>query len=163
MVNQVTHCHNHTQVLLQLNLAFYLPSIPVLLAAGQLEKLLDAELGSAASLAIRLLSGAFLLCCCCALLGLMLVSLDAEGAPHMPQTHAQLNFLHSTNTPTPTGLAGCAAMAAYYPFMPGRLSHLLWLVAGLGGVSSVAFSTSYQLVAWFRCDSGFCGACACGA
>jgi hypothetical protein len=37
-----------------------------------------------------------------------------------------------------------------YPFIPGRLSYLLWLVVALGSISAVAFSTSYQLVAWFR-------------
>lgn len=48
------------------------------------------------------------------------------------------------------GLAACAALAAYYPFMPTHLVYLLGLVVVLGAVSSVAFSTSYQLVAWFR-------------
>jgi hypothetical protein len=41
--------------------------------------------------------------------------------------------------------------------MPWRLSYLLWLVVLLGAVSSVAFSTSYQLVAWFRCVSRHAG------
>lgn len=48
------------------------------------------------------------------------------------------------------GLAAVAALAAYYPFMPTHLAYLLGLVVVLGAVSSVAFSTSYQLVAWFR-------------
>lgn len=52
------------------------------------------------------------------------------------------------------GLAACAALAAYYPFMPTRLAYLLGLVVVLGAVSAVAFSTSYQLVAWFRCVGG---------
>jgi hypothetical protein len=56
------------------------------------------------------------------------------------------------------GLASCAALAAYYPFMPTRLVHLLVLVVVLGSVSSVAFSTSYQLVAWFRWVVGW-GVC----
>lgn len=45
------------QVLLQLNIAYYLPSIPVLLLFGQIEKLLDAEFGHTASMALRLMSG----------------------------------------------------------------------------------------------------------
>jgi hypothetical protein len=45
-------------VLLQLNIAFYLPSIPVLLLFGQVEKLLDAEFGRTASMAMRLMAGA---------------------------------------------------------------------------------------------------------
>lgn len=45
------------QVLLQLNIAFYLPSIPVLLLFGQVEKLLDAEFGQTASMAMRLMAG----------------------------------------------------------------------------------------------------------
>jgi hypothetical protein len=34
--------------------------------------------------------------------------------------------------------------------MPTHLAYLLGLVVVLGAVSAVAFSTSYQLVAWFR-------------
>lgn len=45
------------QVLLQLNIAYYLPSIPTLLLFGQVEKLLDAEFGRTASMAIRLMAG----------------------------------------------------------------------------------------------------------
>jgi hypothetical protein len=45
------------QVLLQLNVAFYVPSIPVLLLAARLEALLDRSFGAAASLAARLLAG----------------------------------------------------------------------------------------------------------
>ncbi|KAF6259792.1 hypothetical protein COO60DRAFT_1700650 [Scenedesmus sp. NREL 46B-D3] len=92
------------QVLLQLNIAYYLPSIPILLLLGHIEKVLDEQFGSTASMAIRLT----------------------------------------------IGLTGCAAISAVYPFIPGRLSFLLWLVVGLGSISAVAFSTSYQLVAWFR-------------
>ncbi|PNW86815.1 hypothetical protein CHLRE_02g096750v5 [Chlamydomonas reinhardtii] len=33
------------QILLQLNLAFYLPSIPILILSGSLERALDARLG----------------------------------------------------------------------------------------------------------------------
>eukprot|EP00878_Enallax_costatus_P041856 GHUV01048761.1.p1 GENE.GHUV01048761.1~~GHUV01048761.1.p1 ORF type:complete len:240 (+),score=41.68 GHUV01048761.1:464-1183(+) len=92
------------QVLLQLNIAYYLPSIPILLLAGHVEKLLDEQFGSTASMAIRLTAG----------------------------------------------LSGCAAIAASYPFIPPRLNYLLWVVVALGSISAVAFSTSYQLVAWFR-------------
>jgi hypothetical protein len=46
------------QVLLQLNIAYYLPSIPTLLLFGQVEKLLDAEFGCTASMAMRLMAGA---------------------------------------------------------------------------------------------------------
>ncbi|WIA44093.1 hypothetical protein OEZ86_010446 [Tetradesmus obliquus] len=92
------------QVLLQLNIAYYLPSIPILLLLGHIEKILDEQFGSTASMAIRLT----------------------------------------------VGLTGCAAISALYPFIPGRLSYLLWLVVALGSISAVAFSTSYQLVAWFR-------------
>ncbi|KAF8061140.1 hypothetical protein HT031_004601 [Scenedesmus sp. PABB004] len=92
------------QVLLQLNIAYYLPSIPILLAVGRLERVLDAELGPTASMALRLSAG----------------------------------------------LAGCCALAAAYPFTPMRLGSLLGVVVGLGSISAVAFSTSYQLVAWFR-------------
>lgn len=35
--------------------------------------------------------------------------------------------------------------------MPTHLTYLLGLVVVLGAVSAIAFSTSYQLVAWFRC------------
>lgn len=45
------------QVLLQLNIAYYLPSIPILLLAGHVEKLLDEQFGSTASMAIRLTVG----------------------------------------------------------------------------------------------------------
>jgi len=55
------------------------------------------------------------------------------------------------------GLAACAALAAYYPFMPTHLVYLLGLAVVLGAVSSVAFSTSYQLVAWFRSASSTVG------
>lgn len=92
------------QVLLQLNLAYYLPSIPVLLALGQLEKLLDSTLGATASMAARLIAG----------------------------------------------LLGCAALCAAFPFLPPRLGVLLGVTTAVGCVSAVAFSTSYQLVAWFR-------------
>ncbi|KXZ43097.1 hypothetical protein GPECTOR_102g50 [Gonium pectorale] len=45
------------QILLQLNLAFYLPSIPVLLLSGSLERALDARLGPIGSIAARLNAG----------------------------------------------------------------------------------------------------------
>jgi hypothetical protein len=45
------------QVLLQLNIAHYLPSIPVLLIIGHFEKLLDKQLGNTASMAVRLTAG----------------------------------------------------------------------------------------------------------
>lgn len=51
-------CPPVLQVLLQLNIAYYLPSIPVLLLFGQVEKLLDAEFGQTASMAMRLMAGA---------------------------------------------------------------------------------------------------------
>ncbi|GLC47580.1 hypothetical protein PLESTB_000003400 [Pleodorina starrii] len=98
------------QILLQLNLAFYLPSIPVLLLSGSLERWLDSQLGPIGSLALRL-----------------------NG-----------------------GLAGCAATAALFPALPGLtpgdgpLWPLLAAVGVLGGLSAVAFSTSYQLVQFFR-------------
>ncbi len=44
------------QILLQLNFAFYIPSIPVLLISGQVEKLLDRRFGKIMSMAIRLIS-----------------------------------------------------------------------------------------------------------
>ncbi|GIL56538.1 hypothetical protein Vafri_11895 [Volvox africanus] len=98
------------QILLQLNLAFYLPSIPVLIVSGSLERVLDARLGPIGSIALRLNSG----------------------------------------------LAGCLSLAAMFPLLPGLHSGdgplwpLLAAVAVLGGVSAVAFSTSYQLVQYFR-------------
>eukprot|EP00775_Hariotina_reticulata_P003412 gene3412-3685_t len=106
MLSQLAHYSKiyGPQVLLQLNIAHYLPSIPVLLIIGHFEKLLDQQLGNTASMAVRLTAG----------------------------------------------LCGCAALSATYPFISTRLVYLLWLVVGLGSVSSVAFSTSYQLVAWFR-------------
>jgi hypothetical protein len=45
------------QVLLQLNIAYYLPSIPILLLLGHIEKILDEQFGSTASMAIRLTIG----------------------------------------------------------------------------------------------------------
>ncbi|KAG2485421.1 hypothetical protein HYH03_015803 [Edaphochlamys debaryana] len=98
------------QILLQLNLAFYLPSIPVLLLSGSLERALDARLGPIGSISLRLNSG----------------------------------------------LAGCLLLAALFPLLPGQrlgdgpLWPILTVVAVLGGLSAVAFSTSYQLVQYFR-------------
>jgi len=56
-LSSCTCCVVLLQVLLQLNIAYYLPSIPVLLLFGQIEKLLDAEFGHTASMALRLMSG----------------------------------------------------------------------------------------------------------
>lgn len=92
------------QILLELSMAFYLPSIPVLVISGQFEKVLDARLGVVQSMALRLL----------------------------------------------LGLCGCTACAAAFPFLPTTHSALLWTVAVLGTLSAIAFSTSYQLVQWFR-------------
>ncbi|GBF88674.1 MFS general substrate transporter [Raphidocelis subcapitata] len=92
------------QVLLQLNIAYYLPSIPTLMLMGTLEPLLDEQLGPTPSILSRLT---------CSLLA-------------------------------------CAAVCAAWPFLPGRLVYVLWATVFLGAVSSVAFSVSYQLVAWFR-------------
>lgn len=50
-----------TQVLLQLNIAYYLPSIPTLMIMGTLEPLLEAELGQMGSISARL--AASLLAC----------------------------------------------------------------------------------------------------
>lgn len=55
-----------------------------------------------------------------------------------------------------SGLAGCLALAALFPLLPGLrpgdgpLWPLLAAVGLLGGASAVAFSTSYQLVQYFR-------------
>lgn len=92
------------EILLQLNIAFYLPSIPVLILIGYAERVLDQAVGPATSMLARLL----------------------------------------------TGLLGCAAICAAFPFIPQHLDALLCAVGMLGAFSAVAFSTSYQLVASFR-------------
>lgn len=92
------------QILLELNFAFYLPSIPVLVISGQVEKFLDSRFGPISSMMIR------------------------------------LNF----------GLAGSAALCAAFPFITKTHTGLLCIVAVLGTLSAVAFSTSYQMVQWFR-------------
>ncbi|GAX74520.1 hypothetical protein CEUSTIGMA_g1969.t1 [Chlamydomonas eustigma] len=92
------------QILLQLNFAFYIPSIPVLLLSGQMEKFLDHRFGKIESMAIRLVSS----------------------------------------------LAGNLAICASFPFTTKTHDTLLWTVVMLGIVSAIAFSTSYQLVQWFR-------------
>eukprot|EP00201_Polytomella_parva_P020566 CAMPEP_0175045602 /NCGR_PEP_ID=MMETSP0052_2-20121109/4523_1 /TAXON_ID=51329 ORGANISM="Polytomella parva, Strain SAG 63-3" /NCGR_SAMPLE_ID=MMETSP0052_2 /ASSEMBLY_ACC=CAM_ASM_000194 /LENGTH=348 /DNA_ID=CAMNT_0016309169 /DNA_START=80 /DNA_END=1123 /DNA_ORIENTATION=- len=92
------------QILLQLNLAFYVPSIPVLVLSGQVEKVLDDRFGKTMSMMIRL----------------------------------------------NTGLAGCLIMCAAFPFLPTTHFTLITAIAILGTLSAVAFSTTYQLVQWFR-------------
>eukprot|EP00195_Chlamydomonas_chlamydogama_P000047 CAMPEP_0202923636 /NCGR_PEP_ID=MMETSP1392-20130828/78554_1 /ASSEMBLY_ACC=CAM_ASM_000868 /TAXON_ID=225041 /ORGANISM="Chlamydomonas chlamydogama, Strain SAG 11-48b" /LENGTH=560 /DNA_ID=CAMNT_0049617329 /DNA_START=341 /DNA_END=2023 /DNA_ORIENTATION=+ len=92
------------QILLELNFAFYLPSIPVLIISGQVEKLLDQRFGPISSMMIRL----------------------------------------------NVGLAGSAAICVAFPFVTTTHSALLWITAILGTLSAIAFSTSYQLVQWFR-------------
>eukprot|EP00197_Chlamydomonas_leiostraca_P003288 CAMPEP_0202872354 /NCGR_PEP_ID=MMETSP1391-20130828/21020_1 /ASSEMBLY_ACC=CAM_ASM_000867 /TAXON_ID=1034604 /ORGANISM="Chlamydomonas leiostraca, Strain SAG 11-49" /LENGTH=364 /DNA_ID=CAMNT_0049553379 /DNA_START=39 /DNA_END=1129 /DNA_ORIENTATION=+ len=92
------------QILLELSLAFYFPSIPVLILSGSLEKVLDAKVGPVMSMAGRLVAG----------------------------------------------LTGCVVCCAAFPFLPTTHSALLWLTATIGVLSAVAFSTSYQLVQWFR-------------
>eukprot|EP00882_Tetradesmus_deserticola_P033795 GHRQ01038630.1.p1 GENE.GHRQ01038630.1~~GHRQ01038630.1.p1 ORF type:complete len:121 (+),score=41.64 GHRQ01038630.1:405-767(+) len=59
MLSQLAHYSKiyGPQVLLQLNIAYYLPSIPILLLLGHVEKALDAQFGSTASMAIRLTLG----------------------------------------------------------------------------------------------------------
>ncbi len=46
-----------------MNIAYYLPSIPVLLLFGQVEKLLDAEFGPTTSMAMRLMAGGWVVGC----------------------------------------------------------------------------------------------------
>jgi hypothetical protein len=45
------------QVLLQMNIAYYLPTIPILLLAGQVEKILDEQAGTTMSMFVRLTFG----------------------------------------------------------------------------------------------------------
>mmetsp|Transcript_15218 Transcript_15218/g.40145 ORF Transcript_15218/g.40145 Transcript_15218/m.40145 type:complete len:706 (+) Transcript_15218:67-2184(+) len=92
------------QILLELTLAFYVPSIPVLIILGQIEGPMAAWLGPTSSALCRLL----------------------------------------------VGLLGCTLVAGAFPFLPSTHASLLWLTAALGTVSSIAFSTSYQVVQWFR-------------
>ncbi|KAF5836510.1 hypothetical protein DUNSADRAFT_5841 [Dunaliella salina] len=92
------------QILLELTLAFYVPSIPVLIILGQIESPMATWLGPTSSALCRLL----------------------------------------------VGLLGCTLVAGAFPFLPSTHASLLWLTAALGTVSSIAFSTSYQVVQWFR-------------
>ena len=94
-------------ILLQLNIAFYLPSIPLLLLSPILERWLDAAAGHVPSMALRVNAGLF----------------------------------------------GCLVLCAAFPFLPEHPHNpglLLGLVAVLGVLSSLAFSTTYQLVQNFR-------------
>lgn len=69
------------QVLLQLNIAFYLPSIPVLIISGQLEKALQARFGPTGSMMLRLNFGlGGCLACCAAFPFLPQVSVSFDGA-----------------------------------------------------------------------------------
>ena len=53
------------------------------------------------------------------------------------------------------GLLGSLVICALFPFTTRTHSSLLWTAMLLGTVSSVAFSTSYQLVQWFRQVQGW--------
>jgi MFS family permease len=92
------------QVLLQMNIAYFVPSIPVLILFGHVENLLNAQLGPTMSMLAR------------------------------------ITF----------GMLGCAMLCAWFPFIPQHAFNLLAIVAALGCFSAIAFSTSYQLVSWFR-------------
>jgi hypothetical protein len=92
------------EILLLLNLAYYIPSIPVLIISGKIEKLLNEQFGQTKSMLVRLTSG----------------------------------------------LLGCAVICASFPFLPDTRMWLLVATAVLGALAAVAFTTSYQLVAWFR-------------
>lgn len=62
-------------------MAFYLPSIPILIISGQLEKALDAWVGPVKSMAIRLNVGLAGCTACCA------------AFPFLPTTHTTLLWL----------------------------------------------------------------------
>lgn len=90
------------QVLLLLNFAFYVPSIPMLVLSANLEPYLERTMG------------------------------------HVPSMMLRINI----------GLGGCLALCAAFPFVPehpNRAWVLYTLVAALGVLSSLAFSTTYQV------------------
>jgi len=118
-------------MLLHLNLAYFLPSLPTLILQSVWDARLDGKYGIAKAATVRLCLGMWtLLLSMCALLLEVLVSC------------LQLYTLSA-------GLGGSALVCAIYPFYETSRTVLLGLVSLLGLCNSVAFSTSYQVVTHF--------------
>ena len=118
-------------MLLHLNLAYFLPSLPTLILQSVWDVRLDGKYGIAKAATVRLCLGMWnLLSSTCACLSDVL-----------------LFCLHLYTLSA--GLGGSALVCAIYPFYESSRTVLLVLVSLLGLCNSVAFSTSYQIVTHF--------------
>ena len=128
------HCRR-----LQLNVAYYLPSIPLLIVSAFLDKPLEERLGGCP-------------------LGPCLAPLSALHRPACTLAHAALQLHDPPASPLCAGVArtilvrllvglvGYGAVTAWLPFMPPSIWVLLSAVVALGLFSGIAFSAAYQLV-----------------
>ena len=119
-------------MLLHLNLAYFLPSLPTLLLQSVWDARLDSRFGIAKAATVRLCLGMQIYLFCVAKLGILSAS----------------DFCVAV-----TGLGGSTVVCALYPFFETSRTVLLVLVALLGLCNSVAFSTSYQVVTHFATGS----------
>ena len=118
-------------MLLHLNLAYFLPSLPTLVLQSVWDARLDGKYGIAKAATVRLCLGMWtLLLSMCTFLSDVLV----------PCLHLYTLF---------AGLGGSTLICAIYPFYEASRTILLVLVSLLGLCNSIAFSTSYQIVTHF--------------
>lgn len=118
-------------MLLHLNLAYFLPSLPPLILQSVWDAKLDGKYGIAKAATVRLCLGMWtLLLSMCTFLSDVLMS-----------------YVHLCTLSA--GLGGSAVICAIYPFYEASRTILLLLVSLLGLCNSIAFSTSYQIVTHF--------------
>lgn len=122
-------------MLLHLNLAYFLPSLPTLLLQSVWDAKFDSKFGIAKAATVRLCLGKRVLSCSF----FLSCSRNVLCLPLASGCHA--------------GLGGSTLICIVYPFCESSRNVLLVLVSLLGLCNSVAFSTSYQIVTHFSTNN----------
>jgi hypothetical protein len=115
-------------VLLLINLAFYIPSIPLLAAGAAFDHRINRRFGQARSNCFRLIAG------------------EATAAAKRPALAACLvRCLLIHRTALLAGFGGCALVLAAFPYAQGSMHHMLAAVSLLGIFSAAAAGSSYSI------------------
>ncbi|KAF6261556.1 hypothetical protein COO60DRAFT_1636708 [Scenedesmus sp. NREL 46B-D3] len=140
LLGQLSVQFNQPAILLWLNLAYFIPSVPALLLHSSLQERLEQALGlprAAMARSGRALAAAAAKAAAAA--GLQATRVTAAAAAAAAADPGRLVF----------GLGGLALLSLALPYCCGSIQALLAATAAVGVCYSIAFGTSYQLVTHF--------------
>lgn len=125
-------------VLLKINICFYLPSVPLLLLGATFDEHFDQRYGKRRTNTFRVAAGAGCVPGSC-------MKATLACLPCLPALRSTCCRRLHIPCPACAGFGGCAAVLLAFPFVQGHLLCLLGAVVALGVFSAAAAGSSYQL------------------